>query len=100
MKVISLQELRNYVEGIQKSLNVVVGFLAESDAIIADIPAPEKKIRKKRVKKEKRIPLISPPSTIDKTQTGPWQRGRGKGKKVKHPFYGPEEKVDTPVEPS
>lgn len=54
MRVSSLQELRKYVEGVQGALNVVVGFLAE-DAIIADIgpiPVPEKKIRKKRVRKE------------------------------------------------
>ncbi len=95
MKVNSLQELRKYVEGIQGALNAVVGFLAESDAIIADIgpiPAPEKKVRKKRVRKEN--PGI--PVTVLATMEEP-KRGR-RGRKVKSPFGEPTlREGETPI---
>ena len=85
MKVSSLQELRKYVDGIQKSLNAVVGFLAE-DAIFADIgpiPIPEKKIRKKRVRKE----TLGAPTTVPIAPEEP-KRGR-RGRKGKSPFGEP-----------
>ncbi len=96
MKVNSLQELRKYIEGVQKALNVVVGFLAE-DGIIADIgpiPIPEKKIRKKRVRKEK--PLAAG-IVIDNILKQGEKRGR-RGRKVKSPFGEPTlREGETPI---
>ena len=90
MKVVSLKELREYVDGIQKALNAVVGFLAEENAIIADIPVPvpEKKARKKRVKKEK-APADGPKGPFDDS---PKRRGRTPGSKNKErgPFGEPK----------
>ena len=91
MKVISMKELREYVDGVQKALNAVIGFLAEENAIIADVPAPEpaKKARKKRVKKEKALSSIDPPK----------RRGRTPGSKNKEkPFREPKLRPgETPV---
>ncbi len=96
MKVNSLQELRKYVDGVQKSLNVVVGFLAE-DGIIADIgpiPIPEKKIRKKRVRKE----TLGAPTTVLATPEEPKRGRRGRKKGLDSPFGEPQlREGETPI---
>ena len=96
MKVVSLTELREYVNGVQCALNAVVGFLAEENAIIADVPvpAPIKKVRKARKKVDKGWTQgMAPPEP-------PKSSGRPKGSKNKDktPFGEPKLRPgETPV---
>lgn len=74
MKVISVTELRKYLRDIAEAGSCLDTLLNQQDILIADIPAPEKKVRKKRVKKEK--PSITTTESKEKPH-----RGRTRGSK-------------------
>jgi hypothetical protein len=90
MNIISLKELRLKVESAQNLLENLFEMLVDDNAVIIDIPAPEKKVRKKRVKKEKTV-MLGPlhPSLPEKPK---------RGRRAKHAFVEPKlREGETPV---
>lgn len=73
MQVIDLKVLRKSVDEIKSTVDYLEILLADDNLLIADIPAPEKKVRKKRVPKKKVDPP-NPEPQMKKPRRG--RRGR------------------------
>lgn len=74
MQVIDLKVLRKSVDEIKSMVDYLEILLADDNVLIADIPAPaEKKVRKKRVTKNK-TDLPNPEPEVKKPRRG--RRGR------------------------
>ncbi len=109
MKQVDLKDLVIRIRAIELEAQHILGILAQPDIIIADFPAPEKKVRKKRVKKG--MGAYSDPSWSSASevvtpvnQSGEQgdasdkpKRGR-RGRKVKSPFGEPKlREGETPI---
>jgi hypothetical protein len=78
MKQINLKDLIEKVKEIGFTCEEILGVIEGPDIIIADFPAVEKKIRKKRAKKEKTV-ILGPlhPDLPEEPKRG--RRGRKAG---------------------
>lgn len=92
MKIVSLKLLRTATNTIMSTVNYLQALLADENLLIADIPAPEKKVRKKRVKKNQssqKFDLPLSPETIIKPK---------RGRRARHTFGEPKlREGETPV---
>lgn len=94
MQVIDLKVLRKSVDEIKSTVDYLEILLADDNLLIADIPAPEKKVRKKRVPKKK----VDPPNPNPEPEPKKPKRGR-RGRKQSAESYPnpPLRPGETPV---
>lgn len=84
MKIVSRVELFGKISKIQQLALEVAESLNQPDVLIADIPSPEKKIRKKRVRKE------NPTPTENARQSGLLVDKSKRGRRARHTFGEPK----------
>lgn len=82
MKIVSLEELKAKAQIMEKMASQIHAMLLEPDIIIMDIPAPEKKARKKYARKTRKVD--PEPETKDVPQA------KVKKPRKKKSFYGDE----------